>query len=150
MRKAVAVVLFALAALPSTALAAGTTTGPNPTLSGAPGSNALGSPLTPGIPQSPASTPTTTTTPPTTTIGTTTSGSSSGLSGSSALVIVLGAVALLCAISFFIWRDARRRAPVRSYAAAIGDTRSGSKRPPKPRKLSPAERRRRKRGRARR
>jgi hypothetical protein len=59
---------------------------------------------------------------------------------------------LLAGISFFIWRDARRRAPVRpgmAHAVAGDGARSGSKARPKPRKLSPAERRRRKRGRAR-
>jgi hypothetical protein len=59
-------------------------------------------------------------------------------------VIVLGGIA------FFIWRDARRRAPVRTAEAGVGSgRRTGSKPPPKPRKLSPAERRRRKRGKAR-
>ena len=55
-------------------------------------------------------------------------------------------------LSFFIWRDARRRAPVRADALATGEGRGkpGSKPPPKPRKLSQAERRRRKRGRAKR
>jgi hypothetical protein len=60
-------------------------------------------------------------------------------------MIVLGG------ISFYIWRDARRRAPVRAHAAGpIGEgRRTGSKQRAKPRKLSPAERKRRKRGRAR-
>ncbi|MGH2857898.1 MAG: hypothetical protein ACRDMJ_10485 [Solirubrobacteraceae bacterium] len=59
---------------------------------------------------------------------------------------------LLLAISYFIWRDSRRRAPLRGRtgdAALSGGRRAGSKPPPKPRKLKPAERRRRKRGRAR-
>ena len=77
---------------------------------------------------------------------------SSAFSSSNALVIVIGAGRDLLGISFFIWRDARRRAPVREVAG--GDRRAaakpGSKAPPKPRKLSPAERRRRKRGRAKR
>jgi hypothetical protein len=59
---------------------------------------------------------------------------------------------VLTGIAFFIWRDARRRAPVRGTADATagmpGGPSRGSKAPPKPRKLSPAERRRRKRGRA--
>jgi hypothetical protein len=61
-------------------------------------------------------------------------------------------VVLLAAISFFIWRDARRRAPVRSGGGELGldGRRAGSKPKPKSRKPSPAERRRRKRGRARR
>jgi hypothetical protein len=60
---------------------------------------------------------------------------------------------LIAGISFFIWRDARRRAPVRHAVANAGGGpggRAGSKRQTKPRKLSPQERRRRKRGRARR
>jgi hypothetical protein len=56
---------------------------------------------------------------------------------------------VLAGISFFIWRDARRRAPQRG-GEGYEIRRSGSKPPPKPRKLSAAERKRRKRGRARR
>jgi predicted PurR-regulated permease PerM len=81
---------------------------------------------------------------------TTNSAGSSSLSGNSAIVIAVGALVVLGLISFFIWRDARRRAPVTSGAGGFDVKRSGSKAPPKPRKLSPAERRRRKRGRARR
>jgi hypothetical protein len=62
-------------------------------------------------------------------------------------------VIVLSGISFFIWRDARRRAPVRRAATAgagiDGRSRTGSKARQKPRKLSQAERKRRKRGRAR-
>ena len=108
------------------------------------------SPLSPGFPQPSVSTPTTTTTPTITT--TPTSGSGSGFSGSSALIIAIGAIVVLGGISLFIWRDARRRAPTRNRALAPIDAegkRAGSKARPKPRKLSPAERRRRKRGRAR-
>jgi hypothetical protein len=65
------------------------------------------------------------------------------------LGIALGAVAVLGGIAYFIWRDARRRAPVKSSALPIGSPRTGTKPKPKPRKLSPAERKRRKRGRAR-
>jgi hypothetical protein len=132
--------LAALLALPSAAVAAGSTNPLSPN-----------NPLSPGIPQSPASTPTTTTPPilnPTTT-----SSSDSGLSGSSAAAIAIGAIVILGGISMFIWRDARRRAPVRDRAAGLAaagaDGRSGSKQRAKQRKLSPAERRRRKRGRAR-
>jgi hypothetical protein len=60
---------------------------------------------------------------------------------------------VLTGISLFIWRDARRRAPVRHRAAgeaANAGSRAAAKQRAKPRKLSPAERRRRKRGRARR
>jgi hypothetical protein len=75
-----------------------------------------------------------------------------GLSGTSAIAIAIGAFAVLGGISYFIWRDARRRAPVAVRSAANGDrqTRPGSKAPPKARKLSAAERKRRKRGRAKR
>lgn len=100
-----------------------------------------------------APTPTPTTTTPTVAAQTTTAGpGSNSLSTASALAIAIGAMVLIGGISFFIWRDARRRAPVRAgdpLAAGEG-RRSGSKPPPKPRKLSPAERKRRKRGRARR
>ncbi len=108
----------------------------------------LGNPLAPGLPQAPGTIPTATT--PTVTPTTTSSGSSSGLSGSGVVFVAIGAIVLLGGISFFIWYDARRRAPVRhAHATAEFGAGAGSKRPPKPRKLSPAERRRRKRGRAR-
>jgi hypothetical protein len=99
---------------------------------------------------SPSQLPTTTTAPQVLTTAAPSSGSS-GLSGGTALAIAIGAIVVLAGISFFIWRDARRRAPVRGGAAAAtaGAGRSASKPKPKPRKLSPAERKRRKRGRAR-
>lgn len=116
-------------------------------------------PLSPGLPQSPTTTPTATTpaTPSTTTPSVTNSGSTSSggsFSGADAILIAGGAIIVLGGISFFIWHDSRRRAPMRHGAAAAtagagGRSRSGSKAAPKPRKLSPAERRRRKRGRAR-
>ncbi|MBV9366729.1 MAG: hypothetical protein JOY89_21030 [Solirubrobacterales bacterium] len=108
-------------------------------------------PLSPGFPQPSVSAPTTTTTTPTIT-STPTAGGGSGFSGSSALIIAIGAIVVLGGISVFIWRDARRRAPVRHRAGVAGDVqgrRQGSKQRAKPRKLSPEERRRRKRGRAR-
>jgi hypothetical protein len=121
-------------ALPATALAQGATTP---------------SPFTPGIPSSPATTPTATTPPVAPTTTTTTTGGSLG--GGSVIAIAIGALVLLGGISFFIWYDARRRAPVRHRmaAATAAEARAGSKARGKPRKLSPAERRRRKRGRAR-
>ncbi len=103
-----------------------------------------------GFPTPPVAT-TSTTTP---TVVNTSTGSSAGarsFSGTSALIIVIGAVVILGGISYFIWHDARRRAPVRETAGvpgAEGRSKPGSKPAPKPRKLSPAERRRRKRGRA--
>ena len=105
-------------------------------------------PLSPGLPQPSAPVPTTPT--PTAINPTTTSSTAgSGLSGSNVLIIAIGALVLIGGISLFIWRDARRRAPVRHAHASPESGRSGSKRPVKPRKLSPAERRRRKRGKAR-
>jgi hypothetical protein len=106
------------------------------------------SPFSPGVPQGQVTTATTTAV---TTVATTSSGGS-GLSSASLLVIGISALALIAAISLFIWRDARRRAPVRHKTAPATDEtggKSGSKQRQKPRKLSPAERRRRKRGRAR-
>jgi hypothetical protein len=118
-----------------------------PAVAGAQTSN----PLTPGFPQPSVSIPTTTTAAPT--IQTTTAaGSGSGFSGSSALIIAIGAIVVLGGISFFIWRDARRRAPKGHRTLAPIDVegkRAGSKARPKSRKLSAAEKRRRKRGRAR-
>lgn len=114
-----------------------------------------GGPLSPGLPQGAAPTATTTTpTAPVLANPTTGTSSGGGLSGGSTVAIGIGALAVLGGISFFIWRDARRRAPVRHHAAAAtagAGGRSGSKkpRPKQQRKLSPAERRRRKRGRAR-
>jgi len=107
-----------------------------------------GNPLAPGIPVAPAPTPTV---PTPTIINPTTTSTSGGLSGGGAIAIAVGAAVLLIGVSFFIWRDARRRAPVGAHAHATSgaDGRSGSKRPVKPRKLSAAEKRRRKRGKAR-
>jgi hypothetical protein len=125
----------------SVALGAGTTPAvPLPTTSS--------NPLSPGLPVSPA--PSTTSATPTVIQNSSanTSGGST-LSSGSALFIAIGAVVVLGGIAFFIWRDARRRAPERG-GEGYEIRRSGSKRPPKQRKLSPAERKRRKRGRAKR
>jgi hypothetical protein len=115
-----------------------------------------GTPLTPGLPQNPASAPTTAPTAAPPAVGTNTVSTAGGstLSGSSATGIAIGALVVLAGISLFIWRDARRRAPVRGRAAVEGGdgrarTGTGSKPKAKPRKLSAAERRRRKRGKAR-
>lgn len=133
---------------PATALAAGGTSS-----SATPVPPSATNPLAPGVPVSPATVPSTTTAtsiPQTTTSST----SGSGLSGTSAVEIAIVAVLVLGGIAFFIWRDARHRAPVRSAADATagmaGGANRGSKAAPKSRKLSPAERRRRKRGRAKR
>lgn len=126
-----------------TATAASSTAAVTPTAPS--GSN----PLSGGVnPVSPV--PTTTTTTPTA-VNTTATAGGSGVSTASALAIVVGALVLIGGISLYIWRDARRRAPVRTATASGPETRvPGSKRPPKARKLSPAERKRRKRGRAKR
>jgi hypothetical protein len=105
-------------------------------------------PFSPGLPQSVPSIPTSTAPAPIAIPTTTTSGGGT-LSGGSALAIGLGALIVLGGIAFFIWHDARRRAPIRHRMAEEGAGAGGSKARPKPRKLSPAERRRRKRGRAR-
>jgi hypothetical protein len=124
--------LVALGCLPAPTLAATTT-----------------SPFSLGVPQSTTSASATGNTGTAiTTVGTSSSSSGSGLSGGTAIAIGVGALALIAGISFFIWYDARRRAPVRAHAAAAPRPNvPGSKRA-KPRKLSPAEKRRRKRGRA--
>ena len=106
-------------------------------------------PFSPGLPVSPA--PTSTTTTSTSLTPTTTTAGGGNLSGGGIAAIAIGALVLLGGISFFIWYDARRRAPVRHRVATAGASdggRAGTKRA-KPRKLSAAERRRRKRGRAR-
>jgi hypothetical protein len=117
-----------------------------------PGGGTSGSPFSPGVPQSTGAAPTTATAPAIApTVSTTSTGG--GLSGSNAVIIGVGAIIVLVGISLFIWRDARRRAPVRHRAAteaATAASRAAAKARAKPRKLSPAERRRRKRGRARR
>jgi len=115
---------------------------------------ALGQSTNPLSPLEPSPTPAPTTTaaaPPVITSTQTQTSGSSSLSGTNAILIAIGALVLIGGISFFIWYDARRRAPIRHRAAAAtaGDgSRPGSKTKPKTRKLSPAERKRRKRGRA--
>jgi hypothetical protein len=152
-RAVLVALLGAALVLPSVAAAAASTATQSPPVAApslggqAPGSN----PLTPGFPQPSVSIPTPTTTAVPTATGTTSAGGGSGFSGNSAIIIAIGALIVLGGISFYIWRDARRRAPVRAHAAGpIGEgRRAGSKQRAKPRKLSPAERKRRKRGRAR-
>jgi len=82
---------------------------------------------------------------------TTTSSSGGSFSGTDAIATAIGAVVLLAGISFFIWHDARRRAPKRGHGVTTAATtaRAATKQKPKQRKPSPAERRRRKRGKAR-
>lgn len=141
----------AAAATSSTAASssAATTAAPAPTAVTPSLGGQASNPLSPGFPQPSVSIPTTTAVP--TLSGTTSAGAGSGFSGNSAIIIAIGALIVLGGISFYIWRDARRRAPVRAHAGGPIDEgrRAGSKARPKPRKLSPAERKRRKRGRAR-
>ena len=111
------------------------------------------SPFSPGVPLSPVTTPSTST--PTVLTATNSTSGGGGLSSSNTLLITIGAVVVLTAIALFIWLDARRRAPVRRRSPGAtpsgdGRGRQGSAQRTKPRKLSPAERRRRKRGRAKR
>jgi hypothetical protein len=150
-RLVAAAVLAGALALPTAAAAQGGSG--NALTPGGGGGNAL----TPGLPQPQATIPTSTTPTPATPVvpqtSTTSSGSASGLTGGAAVAIAIGAVIVLGGICYFIWYDARRRAPKRGHlataSAGLPGRRAGSKAPPKPRKLSPAERRRRKRGRAR-
>ncbi len=109
-------------------------------------------PLSPTFPQPSVSIPTTSSTAAPTVSATPTAGSGTAFSGSSAVIIAIGALIVLGGIAFYIWRDARRRAPKGHRLVAPIDAegrRAGSKARPKPRKLSAAEKRRRKRGRAR-
>lgn len=93
-------------------------------------------------------TPATSTTPAPVT---TTASSSGGLSSLDAVLIAIIAAALLGGVCFWIWYDAR------GHASRIGRedplfgqrAHAGSKAPHKQRKLTPAERKRRRRGRAR-
>lgn len=103
--------------------------------------NALGP-----LPQNTASVVTSTTSQPSA-INTTTTAGTSSVSSTGILAIAVGAVIIIGGIAYYIWRDARRHAPVKHGVVAA--TASGSKPRPKQRKLSAAERKRRKRGRAR-
>ncbi len=133
---AAAVLLLAMTIAPTGALAQG----------GSPLGQGGGNSLTPFTPQPVVpSTPTVTTAPLTPT-----STSGGGLTGTDGVVIGIGAVLVLGGISFFIWRDARKRAPVRQRpATAAAGGGAGPRQRQKPRKLSAAERKRRKRGKAR-
>ena len=105
--------------------------------------NALGGALTNPGATTPAAAQTTTVAP-----STQTSTSGSGISSGSAIGIALAAALIIVGIAFAILRDARRRTRNRHLPVAPGERIPGSKRPPKARKLSAAERKRRKRGRA--
>lgn len=84
----------------------------------------------------------------------TTTSSSGGLSGADAVIIGIVGVAVLFGIVFFVWRDARGHAARVGHGTASESmfgkrAHAGSKAPPRARKLTAAERKRRKRGRAR-
>jgi hypothetical protein len=115
-----------------------------------------GGPLSPGLSTPGTPTPTTATQAQTQATGTTTTAGGGGgsLSQTSVLAIVVGAVIVIGGVCLYIFRDARRRAPSRGRRADGGTGGStsqprvpGSQRV-KARKLSPQERKRRRRGRA--
>ena len=131
-------------AAPVAARAAGSSGGQSALPSTSP--NPLGGGIT-----APGATPTTTAPTPTVAATSTAgSGSGGGISSASAIGIAVAAVVIIGGISFAIFRDARRRVGGRALhpAADPAERVPGSKRAPKARKLSSAERRRRKRGRA--
>ena len=69
------------------------------------------SPFSPGVPVSPATSTAALT--PTVVQGTSTSSSGGGISSSDALLIGIGAIVVLGGVCLFIWRDARRHAPIK-------------------------------------
>jgi hypothetical protein len=83
----------------------------------------------------------------------TTTTSSGGLSGADALIIAIVAALLLGGIAFWVWYDSRGRVAHLRHGTQedpmFARAHAGSKAPQKSRKLKPAERKRRKRGRAR-
>ena len=140
-RSALAVILGVCLALllPAVALAAGSSS------SAAQGAFGV------GLPQSSAPTPTQT--QPVAPVVTTSSSAGGSINSTDALLVALGAIVVLGAIAYFIWSDSRHHVRALHRAAAANGTTGGpgrgSKAAPKSRKLKPAERRRRKRGRAR-
>ncbi len=136
---------FALAA-PATTLAAGNVA-----------TTPAGQALTPGLPpQAPVATPTTTQPQqvPVAPVVTSTTNAGGSISGAEALLLALGAAVVLVAVAYFIYRDSRHHASLLSRVSAAtrmpgDDPTRGSKAPHKSRKLSVAEKKRRKRGRAR-
>jgi hypothetical protein len=112
------------------------------------GSGAAGNPLGGGGLTVPGgATPVPTQTVPPVVVNTTAgAGSGGGISSTTAIGIAVAAFVIIAAILFAVMRDARSRLP---KAHGPSEERiPGSKRPPKARKLSAAERKRRKRGRA--
>ena len=141
---AASMAVFALAA-PATTLAAGNVS-----------TTPAGQALTPGLPQAPVATPTTTQPQqvPVAPVVTSTTNAGGSISGAEALLLALGAAIVLLGVAYFIFRDSRHHASLLSRVGAAtrmpGDAPTrGSKAPHKSRKLSAAEKKRRKRGRAR-
>jgi hypothetical protein len=131
----VLVVLAGIALSATPALAAGTTTVPATTTP----SLSLGNATSNAV-----STPETLSTP-----ATSTSSTGGGLSGVDAILIAVIAIGVLAGIWMFVIRDARRQsAGVNLDDDPFLEKRKGSQAPQKSRKLSAAERKRRKRGRA--
>jgi hypothetical protein len=153
-------VLVGAIGAPAGALAAGSTK--HSTTATTPTATAAASPTVPVAPSpsggglgggltSPGGIPTASTAAPTVISTATATSGSGGLSGGGAIAIAIGAFVVLGGICYYIWRDARRRAPVAARPAGeTRENRPGSKAQPKARKLSTAERKRRKRGRAKR
>jgi hypothetical protein len=83
----------------------------------------------------------------------TTTGAGGGISSGDALVVAIIAVAVIAGIGLYVWADSRRSSRRLSGRGndgtdADGGRHKGSKAPPKSRKPTAAERRRRKRGQA--
>jgi hypothetical protein len=100
-------------------------------------------PLTPPI--TPAAPTQTQTQPPVAVNTTAAGGGNGGISSGTAIGIAVAAFVIIAGIVIAVMRDARSKLPKR--AVHTEDRIPGSKRPPKARKLSASERKRRKRGR---
>jgi hypothetical protein len=108
-------------------------------------------PLSGGVTAPGTPTPTTATQTETAANSTTTASGGGSIGKSSIIGIVIGSVIVIGGVCFYIFRDARRRAPSRGRRADAGpvpDKKVPGSQRPNPRKLSSQERRRRKRGRA--
>ncbi|MEA2196868.1 MAG: hypothetical protein QOJ25_919, partial [Solirubrobacteraceae bacterium] len=98
-------------------------------------------PLNPTLP--PISAPTPTVSTPSIVPTNTTASPGGGFSSTDAIAVAAGAAALLIGISFFIWRDARKRAPRRGRPAAVAPRAAGrphAQPQPQTRKPRPAAR----------
>ena len=103
-------------------------------------------PIGSGLPASPGNAVTTATATSPQIVATTTASSGAGVAGGEAIAIAAAALIIIVGIGYAILRDARRRTK-RGPVKDTLDRTPGSQRPPKGRKLSSAERKRRKRGR---